>query len=79
MSEQRGLLVTCDRCDESIFLKDGEYDPDALGIPGAWNRVQFSKIYLTSPAFYTLCPCCSELFDKHHKVFFRVVEKEGEE
>lgn len=74
MSEQYGLLVTCDRCGESIFLKEGEYE-DTLSLPGAWSRAQFSEIYITSPAFYTLCPRCAKLFKKHRDDFFDIGEK----
>lgn len=76
MSEQRGLLVTCDRCGDSLILREGEYDEDGINLPCNWSRVQFSELYLTSPAFYDLCPYCTELFRKHHDEFFKVPPEE---
>lgn len=90
MASQRGKMVSCDRCGESIFIKEleakenetdggftrwNEYKYEDL--PEGWGAVAFGKGW--GGVSHTLCPRCSELFDKHHKVFFRVGEKEGEE
>ena len=84
MSEQRGKLVTCDRCGESIFVKElvateretdsgffrwNEYKYEDL--PEGWSTVYFGEF-----VFYTLCPICYELFEKCRNMFFGIEEKD---
>lgn len=86
MSEQRGKLVTCDRCGESIFLKElevkererdggftrwNEYKYEDL--PEGWSSVTFDRGFSVN---YKLCPHCYELFEKYRTMFFGIEAKE---
>ena len=86
MSEQRGKLVMCDRCGESIFVKElvateretdggftrwNEYKYEDL--PEGWSSATFGRGFCEN---YKLCPHCYELFEKYRKMFFGIEEKE---
>lgn len=86
MASQRGKMVSCDRCGESIFLKELEVkEKDTDGgftrwneykyedLPEGWGTVSFGKGLGSS---HMLCPCCSELFEKYRVMFFDAEEKE---
>lgn len=84
MSEQRGKLITCDRCGERIFIKEldvneketdggftrwNEYKYEDL--PEGWGSVSFGKGW---NSYSMLCPGCSELFEKYRDTFFKIEE-----
>ena len=86
MSEQRGKLLTCDRCGKTVFLKELEAKgKDADGgytrwneykheePPEGWSRKYFGD-YIKS---YNLCPECSKELEVTREQFFRFVV-EGE-
>lgn len=82
MSSQRGKLITCDRCGESVFVKEldvkeketdggfirwNEYKYEDIPEEG-WADVYFGVEYTAS--IYTLCSTCMHLFDFTKTRFF---------
>lgn len=79
MSEQRGKLVTCDRCGESIFVKElkaeekdrdggftrwNEYTYEEL--PSGWDTVCFGYNFKGG----MLCPKCVAIFELAREEFW---------
>lgn len=79
MAEQRGKLVTCDRCGESIFVKElkaeekerdggftrwNEYTYENL--PNGWDRVYFGYNFNNG----MLCPRCVAVFEIAREEFW---------
>ena len=84
MSEQRGKLLTCDRCGKTVFLKEleakerdtdggytrwNEYKHEAP--PEGWARKYFGD-YTTS---YNLCPECTKILEETHNNFFKLLKE----
>lgn len=70
MSEAKGMLKTCDRCGETVFLKviaDGVTD----GGYTRWNRFEDAPEgwEFWRKEIGTLCPKCSETFKSIMKDF----------
>ena len=91
MAEQRGKLVTCDRCGESIFVKElkvEEKDRDGgftrwneytyEGISSGWTKVSFTRLHIGSPVCYQLCPDCTKIFDRAYNQFFGIEEADDD-
>ena len=67
--EKRGLLVTCDRCGESIFL---EYK-DTAAFDGGYTKVdKFEKRpdRWTNHEGKTLCPSCTNAYEEMMEDFY---------
>lgn len=80
MSEQRGKLLTCDRCGETVFLKElkatekdtdggftrwNEYEHEDP--PEGWSYKYFGDLRSNG---YNLCPECSQKLEEAHAMFF---------
>ena len=89
MGSQRGKLITCDRCGESIFLKELEVNEKETdggftrwneykyeNIPEGWKNVNFGLLF--NPG-YMLCQHCHELFDKYRMMFFGIEERDDDQ
>ena len=80
MGSQRGKLITCDRCGESIFLKELNMTFEYEKQPDDWKTVGFGNWNIVPNAFtYSLCPRCSELFEKYRDMFFGIEEKDDDQ
>ena len=86
MAEQRGKLLTCDRCGETVFLKELEAKArDADGGYTRWNEYKHEeppegwsyKYFGDYSNSYSLCPKCSEKFEEAHTNFFRIVKEKN--
>lgn len=79
MAEQRGKLVTCDRCGESIFVKElkaeekerdggftrwNEYTYEDL--PNGWDHVYFGYNFYGG----MICPTCVAIFELAREEFW---------
>lgn len=70
MARTEGILVTCDRCGETVFLKKtGENDLD--GGYTRYNTYQsLSPDWMYETAFGHLCPKCAREFQTFCANFF---------
>jgi DNA-directed RNA polymerase subunit RPC12/RpoP len=84
MSEQRGKLLTCDRCGKTVFLKELEAkERDADGGYTRWNEYKHEKPpegwsykYLGEyKDHYNLCPECSKKLEEVLGEFFSIKEE----
>lgn len=87
MSKQRGLLLTCDRCRKTVFLKELEVkEKDADGGYTRWNEYKheeppegWSRKYLGEYSdVYNLCPECSKKLEIMKAEFFDITEEKDE-
>ena len=84
MSKQRGKLITCDRCGETIFLKELEAkERDTDGGYTRWNEYKYEEPlegwthqyfgdYSTS---FDLCPECSKKLEETRNNFFKLLKE----
>lgn len=80
MASQRGKMITCDRCGESIFLKELEVkEKDMDGGFTRWNEYKYEELpdgwanVLFDVGFGSnkvLCPECMSIFDKVRAEFW---------
>ena len=72
MSEQRGTLVTCDRCSETKFLGYlGEVGLSNYAGPGTRPKYEdLPKTWVYDTHFGHLCPVCAKVFNDWMMDFF---------
>jgi DNA-directed RNA polymerase subunit RPC12/RpoP len=80
MSEQRGKLLTCDRCGKTVFLKELEAkERDTDGGYTRWNEYKHEdppegwtyKYFGDYIKRYNLCPECSKKLEETREKFFQ--------
>ena len=86
MAQQKGMLQTCDRCTEWVFLKttgDGDADGGYTRwnkfepAPDGWKHVQVGIKDPGSSVYATLCPACSAEWRRINEKFMQEVDIHG--
>lgn len=84
MAQEKGLLQTCDRCQEWVFLKttgDGDADGGYTrwnkfeAAPAGWEHVQVGIKDHGGSVYATLCPKCSAEWRRINGIFMDFTEE----
>ena len=85
MSNQRGKLITCDRCGKTVFLKElSAKERDTDGGYTRWNEYKYenpqegwtNQYFGDYKTNYDLCPACTKKLEEARKMFFETKENE---